>query len=151
MSALITHDYAEQLLLSTTIRLFATFSSRFDHYRLPIDLKLTLSCKLGFCDEAGLRFTDTKGQHMDSLQALLIDGTRYDPRYLPSRNADHMPMTLCAISGLGGQLDALIAYRDQYKKILHEIPSVNASPVDKEIGVLSFRWLKICQSQIDRF
>jgi hypothetical protein len=65
---------------------------------------------------------------MDSLQELLVDGTRYDPRYLPSRNADHMPMTLCAISGLGGHLDALLAYRDQYKKILHEIPSVNASP-----------------------
>jgi hypothetical protein len=83
---------------------------------------------LGFCAAAGLRFTETKGHHMDSLQALLIDGTRYDPRYLPSRNADHMPMTLCAISGLGGHLDALSAYRDQYKKILHEIPSVNASP-----------------------
>ena len=65
---------------------------------------------------------------MDSLQTLLIDGIRYDPRYLPSRNADHMPMTLCAISGLGGSLDAMLAYRDQYKKILHEIPSVNASP-----------------------
>ena len=64
---------------------------------------------------------------MDSLQKLLIDGIRYDPRYLPSRNADHMPMTLCAISGLGGHLDALLAYRDQYKKILHEIPSVSAS------------------------
>ena len=65
---------------------------------------------------------------MDSLQELLVDGTRYDPRYLPSRNADHMPMTLCAISGLGGHLDALFAYRDQYKKILHEIPSVDANP-----------------------
>jgi len=65
---------------------------------------------------------------MNKLQELLIDGTRYDPRYLPSRNADHMPMTLCAITGLGGPPDALLAYRDQYKKILHEIPSVNASP-----------------------
>jgi hypothetical protein len=65
---------------------------------------------------------------MNNLQELLIDGIRYDPRYLPSRNADHMPMTLCAISGLGGDLDALLAYRDQYKKILHEIPSVSASP-----------------------
>jgi hypothetical protein len=62
---------------------------------------------------------------MNSLQALLIDGTRYDPRYLPSRNADHMPMTLCAISGLGGDLDALLTYRNQYKKILHEFPPVN--------------------------
>lgn len=65
---------------------------------------------------------------MDNLQALLIDGIRYDPRYLPSRNSDHLPMTLCAISGLGGHQDALLAYRAQYKKILHEIPSVSASP-----------------------
>ena len=71
---------------------------------------------------------------MDSLQELLVDGTRYDPRYLPSRNADHMPMTLCAITGLGGHLDDLIAYRDQYKKILHEIPSVSASP-DWRLGI----------------
>jgi len=65
---------------------------------------------------------------MNNLRELLLDGIRYDPRYLPSRNADHMPMTLCAISGLGGQLDTLLAYREQYKKILHEIPSVSASP-----------------------
>jgi hypothetical protein len=95
---------------------------------LPVDLKLTLSCKLRFYFAADIRITDNNGNHMDNLQALLIDGTRYDPRYLPSRNADHMPMTLCAISGLGGQLDALIAYRDRYKKKLHEIPSVHADP-----------------------
>ena len=65
---------------------------------------------------------------MDNLQELLIDGIRYDPRYLPSRNSDHLPMTLCAISGLGGHQDALLAYRAQYKKILHEIPSMSASP-----------------------
>ena len=65
---------------------------------------------------------------MNSLQELLIEGIRYDPRYLPSRNADHMPMTLCAISGLGGNQDALLAYRDQYKKILHEICPVSARP-----------------------
>ena len=64
---------------------------------------------------------------MDSLQDLLVDGTRYDPRYLPSKNADHMPMTLCAIAGLGGPFDALVAYRDEYKKILHEIPPEDPS------------------------
>ncbi len=58
-----------------------------------------------------------------NLQDLLVDGTRYDPRYLPSRNADHMPMTLCAISGLGGNFDTMIAYRNEYKKKLHEVPS----------------------------
>jgi hypothetical protein len=65
---------------------------------------------------------------MDSLQDLLVDGTRYDPRYLPSMNADHMPMTLCAIAGLGGHFDTLVAYRDEYKKILHEISPEEPSP-----------------------
>jgi len=64
---------------------------------------------------------------MDNLQDLLVDGTRYDPRYLPSMNADHMPMTLCAIAGLGGHFDTLVAYRDEYKKILHEIPPEDPS------------------------
>lgn len=65
---------------------------------------------------------------MNTLQDLLTDGTRYDPRYLPSKNADHMPMTLCAITGLGGHFDTLVAYRNQYKKKLHEIPSEDPSP-----------------------
>ena len=65
---------------------------------------------------------------MDSLHDLLVDGTRYDPRYLPSMNADHMPMTLCAIAGLGGHLDTLVAYRDEYKKILREISPEEPSP-----------------------
>ena len=62
-----------------------------------------------------------------NLQDLLTDGTRYDPRYLPSKNTDHMPMTLCAISGLGGNFDHMVAYRNEYKKILHEYPSENLS------------------------
>ena len=37
-----------------------------------------------------------------------------------------MPMTLCAITGLGGPPHALLAYRDQYKKKLHEIPVTSA-------------------------
>lgn len=59
---------------------------------------------------------------MSSLHALLTDGIRYSPRYLPSLNSDHMPMTLCAITGLGGDLDFCIRFRNDYKKILHEIP-----------------------------
>ena len=59
---------------------------------------------------------------MDGLRDLLGDGTRYSPRYRPSMNSDHLPMTLCAMAGLGGDFDACVAYRDQYKKILHEIP-----------------------------
>lgn len=59
---------------------------------------------------------------MDVLQELLEDGTRFDPHYLPSMNSDHMPMTLCAMKGLGAPGDNLLAYRDDYCKILREIP-----------------------------
>ena len=59
---------------------------------------------------------------MNSLHDLLADGTRYAPRYRPSMNSDHMPMTLCAITGLGGSFATCVAYRDDYKKILHEFP-----------------------------
>ena len=62
-----------------------------------------------------------------NLQDLLLDGTRYDPRYHPSRNADHMPMTLCAITGLGGDFDTMVAYRNEYRKILHEVQSSYSS------------------------
>ncbi len=62
---------------------------------------------------------------MNGLLDLLADGTRYSPCYRPSMNSDHMPMTLCAIAGLGGDLDACVAYRDKYKNILHEIPREN--------------------------
>ncbi len=58
---------------------------------------------------------------MKTLQDLLSDGTRYDPHYLPSMNSDHMPMTLCAISGLGGDDETCNIYQDDYKKILREI------------------------------
>lgn len=50
---------------------------------------------------------------MEKLHKLLADGIRYDPRYLPSLNSDHMPMTLCASSALGGDDEACIAFRDE--------------------------------------
>jgi len=62
---------------------------------------------------------------MKTLQDLLADGTRYAPCYRPSMNSDHMPMTLCAIVGLGGDYDALVQYREGYKSILQEIPRVH--------------------------
>jgi hypothetical protein len=65
---------------------------------------------------------------MNNLQEMLADGLRYDPRYLPSLNSDHMPMTLCAITGLGGDLDACLAYRDDYRKILREITQAEPAP-----------------------
>jgi hypothetical protein len=57
---------------------------------------------------------------MDELQELLNDGTRFDPHYLPSMNSDHMPMTLCAMQGLGAERDDLLEYRHNYCKILRE-------------------------------
>lgn len=65
---------------------------------------------------------------MNNLQDLLIDGIRYDPRYLPSLNSDHLPMTLCAITGLGGTHDFCLSYRKDYIRILREIPSAQPLP-----------------------
>jgi len=61
---------------------------------------------------------------MSNLQDLLTDGVRYDPRYLPSLNSDHLPMTLCAMVGLGGDHEFCLSYRNDYISILREIPSV---------------------------
>lgn len=63
---------------------------------------------------------------MNTLHQLLDDGIRYDPHYLPSMNSDHMPMTLCAIVGLGGTIDDCLAYRDDYSRILHEFEPLPA-------------------------
>jgi len=65
---------------------------------------------------------------MNTLQDLLVDGTRYDPHYLPSMNSNHMPMTLCAISGLGGHFDNLLEFQEEYKKKLHETTPEDPSP-----------------------
>ena len=73
-------------------------------------------------------------RNMEKLHDLLADGIRYDPRYLPSLNSDHMPMTLCAISALGGDDKACIAFRDDYKKILREI-TPSAPPVNWRDGI----------------
>jgi hypothetical protein len=59
------------------------------------------------------------------LKALLRDGTLYDPRYKPSMNSDHLPMRLCAIASLGGDLAVCIAHRSEYKTRLHDmLPAV---------------------------
>ena len=63
---------------------------------------------------------------MHELHDLLVDGTRFSPTYKPSMNSDHLPMALCAIEGLGGDFDALSAYRDGYKERLHELPHESA-------------------------
>lgn len=60
------------------------------------------------------------------LQQLLSDGLRYNPHYLPSGNSDHLPMTLCAMTGLGADTDFLRSYRAEYTQILHEIKPQHA-------------------------
>lgn len=51
---------------------------------------------------------------MTSLLQLLEEGIAFDPHYLPSMNSDHLPMVLSAITGLGGDLSACLAFRDAY-------------------------------------
>lgn len=63
---------------------------------------------------------------MDNLQRLLIEGTEYSPNYLPSNNSDHLPMTLCAMSGLGANAAFLAHYRQQYSQRLHRISNHDA-------------------------
>lgn len=60
----------------------------------------------------------------DHLQQLLADGLRFNPVYPPSGNSDHLPMTLCAMSGLGATDQQLSAYREDYAKILVEVEPV---------------------------
>ena len=43
-------------------------------------------------------------------------------------NSNHMPMTLCAISGLGGHFDNLLEFQEEYKKKLHETTPEDPSP-----------------------
>jgi hypothetical protein len=69
------------------------------------------------------------------LHELLADGLRYGPHYLPSMNADHLPMTLAAMTALGATNAELVSYRDDYKTILREIPQVTpASDWESHIG-----------------
>ena len=61
------------------------------------------------------------------LNELLADGIRFDPHYLPSMNSDHLPMTLCAMAGLGGTEAQLLAFRDEYVKILRPVATATAA------------------------
>lgn len=74
---------------------------------------------------------DVNSHTLDRLHELLTDGTRFYPRYLPSLNSDHLPMTLCAIAGLGGDIDTCVTYRNDYKSVLHEVP--------KELPIVDWR------------
>ena len=59
-----------------------------------------------------------------SLQAMLQEGIRYAPTYRPVDNSDHLPMTLCAMHGLGATDAELAVFRDGYVGRLHEWEAV---------------------------
>ena len=63
----------------------------------------------------------------ETLNQLLDQGLEFDPHYLPSMNSDHLPMTLCAMTRLGASDSSLLAYRDDYSKILRPIEVVSAT------------------------
>lgn len=64
-----------------------------------------------------------------TLQTLLEDGIRFSPNYQPDGNSDHLPMTLAAISGLGGSEQDRITFKTAYQTRLHEWPT--AEPVSE--------------------
>ena len=53
-----------------------------------------------------------------SLNQMLEEGVRYSPLYQPVNNSDHLPMTLCAMHGLGANHSQLTAFRAEYLKKL---------------------------------
>ena len=72
---------------------------------------------------------------MDHLQKLLTDGIQYDPRYLPSYNSDHLPMSLCALTGLGADFDTCLVYREGYIARLRKVrPGTPVSSWQEGLG-----------------
>jgi len=57
------------------------------------------------------------------LQEFLEQGIRYDPHYLPDMNSDHLPMTLCAMQGLGANDAQLQQFQDEYRLRLRTVSS----------------------------
>lgn len=55
-----------------------------------------------------------------SLRDLLIEGLQYLPRYLPVLNSDHLPMSICAMHGLGADVEEIQLFRDQYADRLQQ-------------------------------
>lgn len=58
-----------------------------------------------------------------NLHEFLEHGIRYDPRYLPAMNSDHLPMTLCAMQGLGATNAQLQQFQDAYSRRLRKVAS----------------------------
>ena len=57
------------------------------------------------------------------LDDLLEEGIFFDPHYLPSMNSDHLPMTLCAMKGLGANDVQLQDFQGQYRQRLRPVSS----------------------------
>lgn len=53
------------------------------------------------------------------LYELLKAGAKFSPHYRPVYNSDHLPMTLCALEGLGADAETLSSFRDDYAARLH--------------------------------
>ncbi len=58
-----------------------------------------------------------------NLDDLLEEGIFFDPHYLPSMNSDHLPMTLCAMKGLGANDVQLQDFQGQYRQRLRPVSS----------------------------
>ena len=58
-------------------------------------------------------------QHSQLLPQLLKAGAAHAPHYEPVSNSDHLPMTLCAMSGLGADDTGLRRFADDYSQRLH--------------------------------
>jgi len=57
------------------------------------------------------------------LQEFLEKGIRYAPHYLPDMNSDHLPMTLCAMQGLGATNAQMQQFQAEYRLRLRTVPS----------------------------
>ena len=58
---------------------------------------------------------------MTALTRLLDEGAKFDPHYVPSMNADHMPMTLTSMSDLGANDAQLEEYHERYRQRLRPV------------------------------
>jgi hypothetical protein len=74
-----------------------------------------------------------------TLIELLADGIQFDPHYLPSMNSDHMPMTICAMAGLGATQEQILDFTVGYSKMLRPVAK-STSVTIAEGGVMAEQW-----------
>ena len=91
------------------------------------------------------------------LQELLEQGIGYDPHYLPSMNSDHLPMTLCAMQGLGARDAQLEQFQAEYRLKLRTVSSNSLSAgwrgavgnPDEYLGLMHYLRAQIDQTSIN--